>query len=75
MTGYFLFVFFEFLITCIFFQLNADQYEAEGKLKEIREEREYSYSDLIEINEKLPEYEKKVITIHTENIWLRGRKL
>jgi len=36
-------------------QLDADRYEEEGKLAAIREEREYSYSDLCTISrDKLP---------------------
>ena len=42
-------------------QLDADHYEEEGKLAAIREEREYSYSDLCTISrDKLPNYEQKV---------------
>jgi len=29
-------------------------------LGQIRKERNFNYSDIIEVNEKLPEYEKKV---------------
>ena len=42
-------------------QLDADNFEKEGKLAEIREQRGYNYSDCITVTpEKLPNYEQKV---------------
>lgn len=47
----------------IFSQVDADNYEAEGKLKEIREQRNYNYEDHIECSrDKLPDYDNTVIT-------------
>lgn len=46
---------------CSFFQLNADIYENDPELQKIREERGYSYMDIITIHpDKLPDYENKV---------------
>ena len=46
---------------CFILQLDADNFEKEGKLAEIREERGYLYSDCITCTpERLPNYEQKV---------------
>lgn len=50
---------------CIFFlpifQLDADNYETDPRLKEIREAENYSWMDIITIHkDKLPNYEEKV---------------
>lgn len=44
-----------------FFQLNADIYENDPELQKIREERGYSFMDIITIHpDKLPDYGNKV---------------
>lgn len=49
----------------LFFQLNADIYENDPELQKIREERGYSYMDIITIHpDKLPDYENKVGYAH-----------
>ena len=49
------------LFFCVLLQLDADNFEKEGKLAEIRTQRGYSYSDCITCTpEKLPNYEQKV---------------
>lgn len=43
------------------FQLNADIYENDPELERIREEKGYSYMDIVDIHpDKLPNYEDKV---------------
>lgn len=42
-------------------QLDADNYEGDPVLEEIRSERGYNYSDVISVSpDKLPNYEDKV---------------
>lgn len=49
------------LLFFLFFQLNADIYENDPELQKIREERGYSYMDIITIHpDKLPDYGNKV---------------
>jgi len=44
--------------------LDADNFEKEGKLAEIRNQRGYNYSDCITCTpEKLPNYEQKVCLV------------
>lgn len=46
---------------CFCFQLNADIYENDPELQKIREEKGYSYMDIIDVHpDKLPNYEDKV---------------
>ncbi len=41
--------------------MDADKYESDSKLRTIREERKYTYSDIITVSpDKLPNYEQKV---------------
>ena len=55
----------------MFFQLDADNFEKEGKLAEIRAQRGYTYSDCITCTpEKLPNYEQKVLSVCNEVIFL-----
>ena len=50
-------------------QINADDYEAEGKLAKIRAERGYTYSDSLECcPEKLDNYLEKIKSFFTEHI-------
>lgn len=44
-------------------QLNADIYESDPELEQIRKEQGYSYMDIITIHkDTLPNYEEKVIS-------------
>lgn len=44
-----------------FLQLNADIYESDPELQQIRKDRGYSYMDIITIHkDTLPNYEEKV---------------
>ncbi|KAL5014082.1 hypothetical protein ScPMuIL_008352 [Solemya velum] len=53
----------------LYWKLDADNYEAEGKLKEIRERRNYDYGDEIECSrEKLPDYDETMRIFFTEHI-------
>ena len=46
---------------CCVLQIDADNYEKEGKLAKIRADRGYNYDDCITCTpEKLPNYEQKV---------------
>ncbi|THF97408.1 hypothetical protein TEA_007283 [Camellia sinensis var. sinensis] len=50
-------------------QLDADNYENDDKLKTIREDRGYSYTDIIEVcPEKLPNYEEKIKSFFEEHL-------
>ncbi|WP_411024304.1 hypothetical protein, partial [Salmonella sp. s58953] len=50
-------------------RLDADNYETDEKLKQIREERGYSYMDLLECcPEKLPNYEEKIKSFFEEHL-------
>ncbi|KAL6953245.1 homogentisate 1,2-dioxygenase [Sarracenia purpurea var. burkii] len=50
-------------------RLQADNYETDDKLKEIREARRYSYMDIIEVcPEKLPNYEAKIKNFFEEHL-------
>lgn len=50
-------------------QIDADNYEEEGKLSEIRKERGYSYMDCLECSpEKLPNYEEKIKIFFKEHL-------
>ena len=54
-----------------FFQLDADNFEKEGKLAEIQAQRGYTYSDCITCTpEKLPNYEQKVLSVCNEVTFL-----
>lgn len=45
----------------VFLQLNADIYETDPELEQIRREQGYSYMDIITIHkDTLPNYEEKV---------------
>ncbi|KAJ6903525.1 hypothetical protein NC651_020876 [Populus alba x Populus x berolinensis] len=50
-------------------KLDADNHETDAELKKIREERGYSYVDLIEVcPEKLPNYEEKIKNFFEEHL-------
>ena len=50
-------------------RLDADNYETDEKLKQIREERGYSYVDYCEVcPEKLPNYEEKIKNFFEEHL-------
>ncbi|KAJ6769023.1 ACIREDUCTONE DIOXYGENASE [Salix koriyanagi] len=50
-------------------KLDADNYETDAELKKIREDRGYSYVDLIEVcPEKLPNYEEKIKNFFEEHL-------
>lgn len=50
-------------------RLDADNYENDDKLKTIREDRGYSYTDIIEVcPEKLPNYEEKIKSFFEEHL-------
>uniref|UniRef100_A0A673HF03 acireductone dioxygenase (Fe(2+)-requiring) n=1 Tax=Sinocyclocheilus rhinocerous TaxID=307959 RepID=A0A673HF03_9TELE len=51
--------------------LNTDMYENDPELQKIREERGYSYMDIITIHpDKLPDYENKVNMFYEEHLHL-----
>ncbi|XP_024542971.1 1,2-dihydroxy-3-keto-5-methylthiopentene dioxygenase 3 isoform X1 [Selaginella moellendorffii] len=51
--------------------LDADRYETDSKLQEIRKKRGYSYQDIITVSpEKLPNYEHKIRSFFEEHIHL-----
>ncbi|EFJ32151.1 hypothetical protein SELMODRAFT_85507, partial [Selaginella moellendorffii] len=51
--------------------LDADQYETDSKLQEIRKKRGYSCQDIITVSpEKLPNYEHKIRSFFEEHIHL-----
>ena len=53
----------------LYWKIDADNYESEGKLQQIREERGYTYTDLIECcPEKLENYEDKLKNFFLEHL-------
>ncbi|XP_059376881.1 acireductone dioxygenase [Carassius carassius] len=54
-----------------YWKLNADNYENDPELQKIREEKGYSYMDIITIHpDKLPDYENKVKMFYEEHLHL-----
>ncbi|XP_060790673.1 acireductone dioxygenase [Neoarius graeffei] len=52
-------------------KLNADVYENDPELQKIREEKGYSYMDIIDVHpDKLPNYEEKLKTFYREHLHL-----
>ncbi|XP_047013758.1 acireductone dioxygenase isoform X2 [Ictalurus punctatus] len=52
-------------------KLNADIYEHDPELQKIREEKGYSYMDIIDVHpDKLPDYEDKLKTFYEEHLHL-----
>uniref|UniRef100_A0A1A9ZF26 Acireductone dioxygenase n=1 Tax=Glossina pallidipes TaxID=7398 RepID=A0A1A9ZF26_GLOPL len=52
-----------------YFQINADNYENDNVLQELRKKRNYSYEDEITCSEKcLPDYANKLISFFTEHL-------
>lgn len=50
-------------------KLDADKYETDSELKTIREDRGYTYQDIITVTpEKLPNYEAKIKTFYEEHL-------
>ena len=65
------FLLFQEHVFLTFFQLDADNFEKEGKLAEIQAQRGYTYSDCITCTpEKLPNYEQKVLSVCNEVTFL-----
>ncbi|RXM31038.1 hypothetical protein EOD39_7323 [Acipenser ruthenus] len=55
----------------LYWKLDADNYETDPKLAKIREERGYSYVDIIEIHkDTLPNYEEKLKIFYMEHLHL-----
>ncbi|KAL9963306.1 hypothetical protein ACROYT_G032495 [Oculina patagonica] len=53
----------------MYWKLDADNYEKEGKLAEIREHRGYSYDDIITVTpEKMSNYEQKIKMFFEEHL-------
>ncbi|XP_078382172.1 acireductone dioxygenase-like [Oculina patagonica] len=53
----------------LYWKLDADNYETEEKLAEIREQRGYNYDDCVTCTpEKLPNYEQKLKTFFEEHL-------
>jgi len=53
----------------LYWKLDADNYESEGKLAQIRKDRGYTYSDDLECSpDKLPNYCEKLKSFFTEHI-------
>ncbi|XP_064383129.1 uncharacterized protein LOC135331805 [Halichondria panicea] len=53
----------------LYLKLDADNYEDDGKLAQIRSERGYNYSDQITLSpEKLPNYEQKIKNFFEEHL-------
>jgi 1,2-dihydroxy-3-keto-5-methylthiopentene dioxygenase len=49
--------------------LNADKYENDPELEQIRNDRNYNYQDIITVSpDKLPDYEKKIKSFFEEHI-------
>ncbi|KAF4084301.1 hypothetical protein AMELA_G00126970 [Ameiurus melas] len=54
-----------------YWKLNADIYENDSELQKIREEKGYSYMDIIDVHpDKLPDYEEKLKTFYEEHLHL-----
>ncbi|XP_066571858.1 acireductone dioxygenase [Amia ocellicauda] len=54
-----------------YWKLNADKHENDPELQKIRDERGYSYMDIITIHkDKLPNYEEKLKTFFEEHLHL-----
>ncbi|KAI2654742.1 1,2-dihydroxy-3-keto-5-methylthiopentene dioxygenase [Labeo rohita] len=54
-----------------YWKLNADIYENDPELQKIREEKGYSYMDIITVHpDKLPDYENKVKMFYEEHLHL-----
>ncbi|XP_015714865.1 1,2-dihydroxy-3-keto-5-methylthiopentene dioxygenase isoform X1 [Coturnix japonica] len=52
-------------------RLDADNYETDPRLKEIREAENYSWMDIVTIHkDKLPNYEEKIKTFYEEHLHL-----
>lgn len=55
----------------LYWQLNADIYESDPELQQIRKDRGYSYMDIITIHkDTLPNYEEKLKTFFEEHLHL-----
>ncbi|XP_071549341.1 acireductone dioxygenase-like [Panulirus ornatus] len=53
----------------MYWKLDPENCESEGKLNQIRSEKGYSFMDIIEISpEKLPDYEEKIKLFYKEHI-------
>lgn len=46
--------------------MNADQYEQDETLAQLRKDRNYTYQDSVTVSPELDDYEKKVDRIVTE---------
>ncbi|XP_022528844.1 acireductone dioxygenase [Astyanax mexicanus] len=58
-------------IGVFYWKLNADIYESDPELQKIREDRGYSYMDIITIHpDKLPNYEDKLKMFYEEHLHL-----
>ncbi|KAK3584381.1 hypothetical protein CHS0354_001714 [Potamilus streckersoni] len=56
-------------IGVLYWKIDADNYEKEGLLQKIRDERGYKYSDCITCcPDKLPDYENKLTIFFTEHL-------
>lgn len=55
----------------LYWKLDADKYENDPELEKIRNERNYSWMDIITIcRDKLPNYEEKIKTFYEEHLHL-----
>jgi len=53
----------------LYWKIDADNHASEGKLGKIRDDRGYSYQDLIEISpDKLPNYDEKIKNFFQEHL-------
>ncbi|XP_013789958.1 1,2-dihydroxy-3-keto-5-methylthiopentene dioxygenase-like isoform X2 [Limulus polyphemus] len=53
----------------IYYQLDADNYDAEGKLEKIKKDKGYNYEDEIQLSRnKLPDYEEKLKIFYKEHL-------
>lgn len=60
---------YEFFVGFFSLQINADNYENDNVLQELRKKRNYSYEDEITCSEKcLPDYANKLISFFTEHL-------
>jgi len=53
----------------LYWKLNMDTFDTDGRIEEIRKERKYGYQDVIDISpENLENYEARVKGFHTEHL-------